>query len=354
MSDAKKIWTMGGMSDKVREDTDLLEEDPDEQFITLSMMIGYFNEAIDEAEAEIMTIREDYFRTFDYMPIIEGVSEYPMPSNIYLQKLRGLVYANGTVIYPIHRFHTSQKFTGMAFAEQYGASDDYRYDIYNPSPSEGEKMVLFPPSRETAILPPLDSQFTPIKRWYIRNANRVPLVDDYTNVEIIRSDAINTVTNIITVDPVFPYVTGDVVQVFLDDFAYLGGAILPTGLVADTDYYVIRATDTTIKLATTLVNAQAGTPIDLTNGGTNAFSMKVKATEAIIRATIIDIPQFSTFIMEWVKANCLYKDGDPRLVGCVAKIEQQRKMMQDVLPQAQEDEDQGLIEADFSFYTEMN
>jgi hypothetical protein len=354
MSDDKKIWTMGQMNDKVREDTDLSEEDPDEQFVTLSMMIGFINEAIDEAEAEIMTIREDYFRTFDYLPLVEGVSEYDMPSNIYLQKLRGLVYANGTTIYPIKRFTNSQKFISMAFAEQYGTGDDYRYDIYNPSPTEGEKMVIFPPARETAILPPLDNQFVPVKRWYIRNANRVPLVGDYTNTENIRSDAVNAVTNVITVDPVFPYVTGDVVQVFLNHWAYLGGAILPTGLSADTDYYVIRVSDTAIKLATSSANATAGTPIDLTDGGTNSFSLKVKATEDIIRATIVDIPQFSTFIMEWVKANCLFKDGDPRLVGCVAKIEQQRKMMQDVLPQAQEDEDQGLIEADFSYYTEMN
>lgn len=349
MSDEKKIWTMGGMNDKVRLDTDLNEDDPDEEFITLAMMIGFFNEAIDEAEAEIMTIREDYFRTFDYMPLAEGISEYDMPANIYLQKLRGLVYKNGTTIYPVKRFQHSNKFVGMAFSEEFGEGDDYRYDIYNPSPGQ-EKMVLFPTSRETAIMPPLDDQFTPIKRWYIRNANRVPLIGDYTNLERVRADSVNATTNVITVDPVFPYVTGDAVKVSVEGYSN----ILPSGLTAGTVYYLIRVNATAVKLATSAANATAGTPIDLTDGGTGYFCIRVAATDDIVRATIVDIPQFSTFIMEWVKANCLFKDGDPRLVGCVAKLEQQRKMMQDVLPQAQEDEDQGLIEADFSYYTEMN
>lgn len=48
--------------------------------------------------------------------------------------------------------------------------------------------------------------------------------------------------------------------------------VLPTGISAATDYYVIKLTDTTIKLASSYANAVAGTAISITSGsgsGTN-------------------------------------------------------------------------------------
>lgn len=49
--------------------------------------------------------------------------------------------------------------------------------------------------------------------------------------------------------------------------------VLPTGLVAATDYYVIRDTGTTIKFATTLANALAGTVIDITAVGSGTHTV---------------------------------------------------------------------------------
>lgn len=46
------------------------------------------------------------------------------------------------------------------------------------------------------------------------------------------------------------------------------GGALPTGLSAATDYFVIRLTANTFKLATSLVNANAGTAIDISDAGT--------------------------------------------------------------------------------------
>lgn len=45
------------------------------------------------------------------------------------------------------------------------------------------------------------------------------------------------------------------------------GGALPTGLSASTDYYVIKVSSTTFKLATSLANAQAGTAINITADG---------------------------------------------------------------------------------------
>ncbi len=347
MSDEQKIWTYKQMKDKVREDADLEEDDPDETFVTATEMIGYFNEAIDEAKSEIMALNEDYFLTSDYMPLVAGQSEYDMPANIMADKIRDIIYSNGTTIYAIKRFKMYNKFEQIALARQYNSGAFYEYFIRNDRPG-ARKMVIIPPARETAVLPPLDDQSTPVERWYIRDANRVPLPGDYTNPEKVRSDAVDIATNRITVEPIFPYVTGDALK-----FSVVGDSVLPAPLVAGTVYYAIRISDTIIKLATTEPNADLGLAIDLTDVGEGFFTIRVAATDAIIDATIIDIPEYSTFLMEWVKANCLFKDGDPRLTGCVAKLEQQRKTMVDSLTIRVPDNDD-VVAADFSSYNEMN
>lgn len=48
---------------------------------------------------------------------------------------------------------------------------------------------------------------------------------------------------------------------------------LPTGLAAATNYFVIRLTDTTIKLATTFANAQSGVAIDITAAGSGPHTI---------------------------------------------------------------------------------
>jgi len=48
---------------------------------------------------------------------------------------------------------------------------------------------------------------------------------------------------------------------------------LPAGLALATNYYVIRVTDSTCKLATTYANAVAGTAIDITSTGTGTHTM---------------------------------------------------------------------------------
>jgi hypothetical protein len=48
---------------------------------------------------------------------------------------------------------------------------------------------------------------------------------------------------------------------------------LPSGLAAATDYYVIKVTDTEIKLATSYANAVAGTAIDITDAGTGTHTI---------------------------------------------------------------------------------
>ena len=66
--------------------------------------------------------------------------------------------------------------------------------------------------------------------------------------------------------------TGDAVQISSTD-------TIPAGLAASTTYYVINASSSTIKLATTLANAKAGTAINLTSQGVGTHTIQTVVTD---------------------------------------------------------------------------
>lgn len=83
--------------------------------------------------------------------------------------------------------------------------------------------------------------------------------------EYVLDSSINATTNVITV--VESYTTGDAVKMR----AGVGGTI-PANITANTTYYVIRLSATTINLATSAANATAGTAIDIDAGvGTHSL-----------------------------------------------------------------------------------
>lgn len=240
-----KLWTYKEARDKIKLDLDLTEED----FVTENEFIGYFNEAIDEAEAEIHTLNEDYFLTRATLPLCAGESDISLPDNIYAQKIRGLIYSNGSTLYPVRRVRGSQKFFDIAMSEQSVGSEDYRYLIRNDSSDAGYKIALVPPSRE-------DGDYLTL--WYLRNANRVPLVGE----------------------------------------------------------------------------AKDG-------GGTYAL--------ADVESIRLDIPEFVSFVIQYVKCRCMEKEGDPRIDGAMAVLQEQRKMLVDTLTQMVVDDDSEVVQ-DMSHY----
>ena len=70
------------------------------------------------------------------------------------------------------------------------------------------------------------------------------------------------------------YQTGDAVQIS-------STTTIPAGLSADTTYYVIDASSSTIKLATTLVLAKAGTAINLTSQGAGVHTIQTVVTDSM-------------------------------------------------------------------------
>lgn len=106
------------------------------------------------------------------------------------------------------------------------------------------------------------------------------------------STDVNTGTDVITVPSNNSLYTGTAVVITTT------GAV-PTGLTAGNTYYVIRASATTIKLASSRANAVAGTAIDLTaqGSGTNTLtvtytnhSLAAKGGEETHSSTITEMP----------------------------------------------------------------
>jgi hypothetical protein len=70
-----RYWTFAEIKAKVESDLGMEDED----FVSADEMLAYGNEAIDEAEAEIHTINEDYFLTMGPISLVSGTDSYDLP-----------------------------------------------------------------------------------------------------------------------------------------------------------------------------------------------------------------------------------------------------------------------------------
>lgn len=128
----------------------------EETFITPDEFLSYFNEAVDIVEAAIHNIYEDYFLTKAALPIVAGTSEYSLPSDIYAQKIRKLLYNdNGSLKYEIKRIKKIEDTLHIELPDLFG------YILLNGS--SGTKITFFPTPQETS---------SNITVWYLRNAKR--------------------------------------------------------------------------------------------------------------------------------------------------------------------------------------
>lgn len=167
-----ELRTYAQIKSKIEQDLDIETED----FIQPDELLGYVNEAIDECEAEIhkLGMEDEYFLTRSHIPLTLGVEEYDLPSDIYANKIRRLMYERGNVIFAIKRLRKDQ-FELYATYKQYPPpSNFYVYMLINPTAGDKPKILLIPQARET------DSSV--VRIWYIRNANK--MVDDTSVCDI--------------------------------------------------------------------------------------------------------------------------------------------------------------------------
>ena len=156
-----RYWTYEEIKNKVEKDIGIEQE----EFIVASELLGYCNEAIDEAESEIHDLYEDYFLTYMNVNMVEGTENYALPTDIYADKIRGILHKDNNLIYPVDRIRFSNKFEDIMDSKVNNPSGRYRYFLLNRSASEGIQLEIVPSPR-TSIT-------NGLKMWYIRNANRM-------------------------------------------------------------------------------------------------------------------------------------------------------------------------------------
>lgn len=157
-------FTWATLRAKIERDLDL----QDEIFITQTELLGYANEAIDEAEQEVLTIYEDYFLTSEALPLVQGTAEYALPADIWAHKIRAILYNNSTRKYPIRRIQQLPHVNDVESTDEF-----YRYLLVN-SLTAGPQIKLFPASLETSS--------TNVTIWFIRNAREIVLDTDVIDV----------------------------------------------------------------------------------------------------------------------------------------------------------------------------
>lgn len=163
-----KLWTYLQLKTKVEQDLGT----EDEFFVVPSEILGYFNEAIDQAEQEVLTLYEDYFLARSTLTMVSGEDEYDLPDDIYAHKIRRVVFNRNSEIYEVRRLRDWKKFEQLAQTAQYGASSAYEYMLINESAGQAT-LLLSPPARESGDY---------ITIWHIRNANVLEENDDILDI----------------------------------------------------------------------------------------------------------------------------------------------------------------------------
>jgi len=149
------------IKNKIEKDLDTEDED----FIQPEELLGYVNAGIDEAEAEINGLYEDYFLTYAPISLVSGQELYTLPSGIYALKVRQIIYANGNDIYEVKRMRGKKRFIERRDANYTPSSNWYRYMMINSTGLVPPKILLVPPAQETTA--------DALEVWHIRNANRM-------------------------------------------------------------------------------------------------------------------------------------------------------------------------------------
>lgn len=167
--------TLGDLITRLDRELDLGTDDP----ISHAEKVDYVNDGIKEAESEIHKLgcEDEYFLASQALPLLTNRQAYPLPSNIYANKIRKIMYTVGTNIYRIDRLRRNK---GVSIQEQaanilqFGGDINYQYLIKNDSAAFGNEIWLYPKSRET------DS--TAVTIWYIRQANVVLEDNDIVDI----------------------------------------------------------------------------------------------------------------------------------------------------------------------------
>lgn len=159
---SSSLITWATIWNKIQKDCILEDED----WIDESEALGYCNEAIRDAAAIVHGLYEDYFLDYATLTLTAGSDEVSLPTGIYANKIRRIIFENGGIRYPINRMRDWKKFENKSSTDYYAVADRYEYFIVSPTAGAADKILLSPPVRAQ------DAGNTG-KIWFLRTPNEM-------------------------------------------------------------------------------------------------------------------------------------------------------------------------------------
>lgn len=154
--------TLSTMIERVQNELDLQDED----FIKSDEITTYINSGIKSAANIILNLYEDYFLDSVTGTLVMDQGYIDLPTNIWAQKIRRILYNNGSKKRIITRI---KKLEDTILLQN---TEDYRYMVTNNS-TNGLRINLYPTPRESGSY---------LTIWYIREARALTSLTDILDI----------------------------------------------------------------------------------------------------------------------------------------------------------------------------
>jgi hypothetical protein len=159
--------TLAELRERVQSELDLEDED----FISDAELNGYIRRGVRSAENIILNLYEDYFLAKPFaITLVDGQSEYTLPSGIYAQKIRKLIY-NGDNEYDRYLVKKIKRLEETAALY---SGDDFMYVLTNDA-TNGVRITLYP-------TPGSADAGKQMLLWHIRKAKDLQLDTDIIDI----------------------------------------------------------------------------------------------------------------------------------------------------------------------------
>lgn len=153
--------TFAQIKTKIYAELDLETED----FIQADEFLGYVNDGISICEAIIhkLGLEDEYFLTKTTLNLVSGSSDITLPTNLYMNKIRKVLYSYNNQIFPVDRLRGKNRFENRELLRNSSTgSGNYYYLIRNDAATAVPVLELVPSAVETAT--------AALTLWYIREA----------------------------------------------------------------------------------------------------------------------------------------------------------------------------------------
>lgn len=104
----------------------------DETFVVDAEVRGYFNTAITLCESEIVKLglREKYLQKEAFISTVQNQTDYALPTDIVVNKIRNIIYRNGPIVYKVRPMRGEGSYETEDVYAMYPANEYYHYQMY--------------------------------------------------------------------------------------------------------------------------------------------------------------------------------------------------------------------------------